>query len=248
MDRRVTREVPEASMSTIALDMIDADDEYGEDIEEIVRSSFPVRKSGETAPSHPYSVRQQRDVARRRKRPEEFQYGASIPKIEPYNYPIADDSRRRSVEGSVSSNSSAASLPSSATSPYTDIWSSSGSVQPNSHGLHFEEDDAYWEHDDTLLLPKLEQEDEAFDMASIGEESLLVSPSHMSTHLTGKRPRGRPRKFPRPVRDPNAKAAKGRSKTGCYTCRRRKKKCDERKPHCKLLLLLFLCLLINPDR
>ena len=29
------------------------------------------------------------------------------------------------------------------------------------------------------------------------------------------------------------KVAKGRSKTGCFTCRRRKKKCDEAKPGCK---------------
>jgi hypothetical protein len=26
-----------------------------------------------------------------------------------------------------------------------------------------------------------------------------------------------------------------RTKTGCMTCRRRKKKCDENKPECKLL-------------
>lgn len=43
------------------------------------------------------------------------------------------------------------------------------------------------------------------------------------------RKRGRPRKHPLPA--PNqAKVTKGRSKTGCITCRRRKKKCDETKP------------------
>lgn len=48
-----------------------------------------------------------------------------------------------------------------------------------------------------------------------------------------KKPRGRPRKHPIIVPDPSTKCSKGRSKTGCYTCRRRKKKCDETKPECK---------------
>ncbi|KAI9676817.1 MAG: hypothetical protein M1817_006656 [Caeruleum heppii] len=47
-----------------------------------------------------------------------------------------------------------------------------------------------------------------------------------------KRPRGRPRKHPLPSPEAQAKLAKGRSKTGCITCRRRKKKCDETKPQC----------------
>ena len=47
-----------------------------------------------------------------------------------------------------------------------------------------------------------------------------------------KRPRGRPRKQPLLSPDVQIRIAKGRSKTGCITCRRRKKKCDETKPHC----------------
>lgn len=48
-----------------------------------------------------------------------------------------------------------------------------------------------------------------------------------------KRPRGRPRKHPlTPAVNAN-KSAKGRSKTGCITCRKRKKKCDEAKPRCR---------------
>lgn len=48
-----------------------------------------------------------------------------------------------------------------------------------------------------------------------------------------KRPRGRPRKHPpKPLIINDGKANKGRSKTGCITCRRRKKKCDEAKPEC----------------
>lgn len=44
------------------------------------------------------------------------------------------------------------------------------------------------------------------------------------------RKRGRPRKHPLPAPGGQLKVTKGRSKTGCITCRRRKKKCDETKP------------------
>ncbi|KAI9888501.1 MAG: hypothetical protein M1814_006863 [Vezdaea aestivalis] len=47
-----------------------------------------------------------------------------------------------------------------------------------------------------------------------------------------KRGRGRPRKHPLPAPGDDSKITKGRSKTGCVTCRRRKKKCDETKPEC----------------
>lgn len=58
-----------------------------------------------------------------------------------------------------------------------------------------------------------------------------------------KKPRGRPRKHPLIIPDLSAKSPKGRSKTGCYTCRRRKKKCDETKPECMLTFLLVFRLL-----
>lgn len=47
-----------------------------------------------------------------------------------------------------------------------------------------------------------------------------------------KKRRGRPRKNPPTFATTVTKVAKGRSKTGCLTCRRRKKKCDEAKPSC----------------
>jgi hypothetical protein len=31
-----------------------------------------------------------------------------------------------------------------------------------------------------------------------------------------------------------------RTKTGCMTCRKRKKKCDEQKPECKFFVTAFL--------
>ncbi|KAI9801718.1 MAG: hypothetical protein M1833_002400 [Piccolia ochrophora] len=58
------------------------------------------------------------------------------------------------------------------------------------------------------------------------------APSSSSSTAPIKRPRGRPRKHPLPSPEAQAKSAKGRSKTGCLTCRRRKKKCDETKPRC----------------
>lgn len=59
----------------------------------------------------------------------------------------------------------------------------------------------------------------------------LPSPPPIS-EVTGKRPRGRPRKHPKLMVKPTQKVLKGRSKTGCLTCRKRKKKCDEMKPEC----------------
>ncbi|KAF2671054.1 hypothetical protein BT63DRAFT_453433 [Microthyrium microscopicum] len=88
-------------------------------------------------------------------------------------------------------------------------------------------------YDDHLSgVPKLEDHDE--------EESIDVKLEQSEASATelvlvpGKRPRGRPRKHPK--LDPQSqspKVTKGRSKTGCKTCRKRKKKCDERKPSCR---------------
>jgi hypothetical protein len=56
--------------------------------------------------------------------------------------------------------------------------------------------------------------------------------SNADSTAVAPRKRGRPRKHPLPTPGGNTKIAKGRSKTGCITCRRRKKKCDETKPSC----------------
>lgn len=94
-------------------------------------------------------------------------------------------------------------------------------------------------HDDVLndyVAPKIEELDD-------GEELHQVKPTDVGTgqNATGlpvnvPRKRGRPRKHPHPDPSP-AKVTKGRSKTGCATCRRRKKKCDETKPTYMSLLL-----------
>ncbi|KAF2457394.1 fungal-specific transcription factor domain-containing protein [Lineolata rhizophorae] len=82
------------------------------------------------------------------------------------------------------------------------------------------------------IVPKIEEIDED------DVEDVKVSPTTTEEQLPSpnramvKRPRGRPRKHP--IAPPTAvmKPPKGRSKTGCFTCRRRKKKCDETKPIC----------------
>ncbi|KAI9673728.1 MAG: hypothetical protein M1829_003965 [Trizodia sp. TS-e1964] len=79
------------------------------------------------------------------------------------------------------------------------------------------------------------------DDTQLSEDQLVERSPSVTTDSTfalagARRPRGRPRKNPLPttVLDPSAKIQKGRSKTGCITCRRRKKKCDEQKPHSRL--------------
>lgn len=71
------------------------------------------------------------------------------------------------------------------------------------------------------------------DLASLDLASpTRQSPTRQSPIVAGRRPRGRPRKHPKPEQIVLIKKPMGRSKTGCITCRRRKKKCDERKPTC----------------
>ena len=53
--------------------------------------------------------------------------------------------------------------------------------------------------------------------------------------LQPERSRGRPRKHPILTQNSTLNIRSGRTKTGCMTCRRRKKKCDETKPFCELI-------------
>ncbi|EEP81991.1 OefC protein [Uncinocarpus reesii 1704] len=91
------------------------------------------------------------------------------------------------------------------------------------------------------VVPKVEEidDEEAFAIESgVGQSSTQVHVDTVDakdtwspTLVNGPKKRGRPRKHPLPVPG-QAKVTKGRSKTGCITCRRRKKKCDETKPSC----------------
>lgn len=79
--------------------------------------------------------------------------------------------------------------------------------------------------DEIVIDPKVEP---------IAHDEILYDAETPRNESTNKRPRGRPRKHPKvnPT-TPISKAPKGRSKTGCITCRKRKKKCDEGKPTCE---------------
>lgn len=101
--------------------------------------------------------------------------------------------------------------------------------------------DVSWEQgsDDMLLVPKPEpMDDDDFCMDDLKEAPLtpVATASNLVQVLEQpkpKRPRGRPRKHPLMPNAGTNKITKGRSKTGCLTCRKRKKKCDEAKPRCK---------------
>jgi hypothetical protein len=103
-----------------------------------------------------------------------------------------------------------------------------------------------WEVDigDDLVIPKLEpMEDDTLGLDDLEEAPLNPEPTDATAANTTtkvKRPRGRPRKLSIVPTAPanSGKIAKGRSKTGCVTCRKRKKKCDEAKPRCKSSLAI----------
>ncbi|OJJ85790.1 Zn(II)2Cys6 transcription factor [Aspergillus glaucus CBS 516.65] len=84
------------------------------------------------------------------------------------------------------------------------------------------------------VIPKIEEVDEV----DVSHHTAPTTNSSLTTHQPPGAPvhvprkRGRPRKHPLPVPGGQVKITKGRSKTGCVTCRRRKKKCDETKPAC----------------
>ncbi|KAJ5846130.1 hypothetical protein N7534_009799 [Penicillium rubens] len=81
--------------------------------------------------------------------------------------------------------------------------------------------------DDIMEIPKVEELEE------VDDDLLNIKPADVESGAPAvPRKRGRPRKHPLPAPGGQAKITKGRSKTGCITCRRRKKKCDETKPSC----------------
>jgi hypothetical protein len=78
--------------------------------------------------------------------------------------------------------------------------------------------------------------DEYMVMGGEKEEAIQQSPIVASTTALVKRPLGRPRK--QPIQEPvslqrTTRRSTSRTKTGCFTCRGRKIKCDEAKPSCE---------------
>ena len=87
------------------------------------------------------------------------------------------------------------------------------------------------------VIPKIEELDDDESVIDskvepVVNESNGTEPGQSTNGIVVRRPRGRPRKHPQSPAKSLSKSAKGRSKTGCITCRRRKKKCDETKPAC----------------
>ncbi|TAQ91087.1 hypothetical protein B7494_g678 [Chlorociboria aeruginascens] len=193
-------------------------------VEEIVRQESPppsgpaARRPARFALSRP---RFHRGPKRRRLRPGEVvasDMGFSAFEFSQVNV-------RRSMDRSDASPTSSLTLLTSGSS-CSDPWSGSAGFVEGA------EVDVNWDRDeDLMVVPKLEPLEDDVDMADVKD----APPRETSrvAHAPPKRPRGRPRKNPLPNADPSAgRVAKGRSKTGCITCRKRKKKCDEAKPKC----------------
>ncbi|KAL3423809.1 C6 transcription factor [Phlyctema vagabunda] len=209
-----------------------------DEIEEITRQT-PSRLSA--PPEH--RVRIMREPIKKRRRIDEIPRGSWQSRaFHEFGQPLH---LRCSMDGSDGSNSSALTIVTSASSSCGDPWSASGIVGDDADDHHpgwsrnrGGREDHHDEGDDekdndaednVFLLPKMEPGEDEVNLAEMKEASVPTSPGEPRQL---KRPRGRPRKYPKQTAESMAKVAKGRSKTGCKTCRKRKKKCDEAKPHC----------------
>jgi hypothetical protein len=133
-----------------------------------------------------------------------------------------------SIEAPLAS-SSAPTMVHSASSSCTESWTSGNADHDDM------DNDAHWEQgsDDVLTIPKMEPMDDDFRFEDYQPQpSTPTVSSEQTDPPKQKRPRGRPRKHPLTAVVSASKVTKGRSKTGCITCRKRKKKCDEAKPRC----------------
>jgi hypothetical protein len=149
--------------------------------------------------------------------------------------PISND-----MDGSID-DSSAPTMIHSASSTCTDTWSTGtghGEQDDMDHDIHWEQGS-----DDVLTVPKVEPvDDDDFDFNDLKQapKSTDTAPNASEEGVQKKRPRGRPRKHPLTPAVSTNKVTKGRSKTGCITCRKRKKKCDEAKPRCETIPSLLI--------
>ncbi|RPA99448.1 hypothetical protein L873DRAFT_905111 [Choiromyces venosus 120613-1] len=139
------------------------------------------------------------------------------------SYPISGRDLARLSISSTSTMSSGISMISGAN--YSSSSASSSTSSPPQISISLAED----QMPENGVVTKIED---------LGDEDMLKNaPPLLSPTEAGepsKRGRGRPRKHPLPPFGAVQKVTKGRSKTGCITCRRRKKKCDETKPECPL--------------
>jgi len=221
MEKTVQGE-PETSWSENTTPASDDLGDIDDEVEEIERAPpFFSRRSGDIG----REPRFMRTPVRRRNRPDLCQnIGVTCGQ---QSYTCSIMSSQPSMDGSVASSPSGITIVTSATSSCADPWNSPGIVE--------EVDDAWNRNDeDWLVVPKEEPSEDNINMADVKEPLQVDRETKHTTTIPGKRPRGRPRKHPIISPEERAKIAKARSKTGCITCRKRKKKCDERKPGCEL--------------
>ncbi|KAI9746002.1 MAG: hypothetical protein M1818_000683 [Claussenomyces sp. TS43310] len=169
--------------------------------------------------------------------PQEQRADAHAPKSF-HNFSFSPSQRSVDTERHYSDASSCSAFTfATSSSASTDPWSTSGFVE--SEEIKMEDDNADAselateapEESEVLLEPKPESPENSMSLADV--EMAETRPGDVAgSSVRIKRPRGRPRKHPGPSPESLAKVAKGRSKTGCITCRKRKKKCDEAKPRC----------------
>lgn len=144
---------------------------------------------------------------------------------------VPDISTLSGISGSLRASTSSTSTGASPddTSSDSPDWSGDPSSSPaNIDGLTFARSHNFILGHEMDAAPKVEELDE--DIQSIKQSDVGNGEDIAGAPVTVPRKRGRPRKHPLPAPGGQVKVTKGRSKTGCITCRRRKKKCDESKP------------------
>ena len=96
-----------------------------------------------------------------------------------------------------------------------------------------DEEDELADNDDPADVVLKVEESEVPLTEDIKKSNMSETSEDKGSEVLSKRKRGRPRKNVTSPSTTVSKVAKGRSKTGCVTCRKRKKKCDEAKPSCE---------------
>jgi len=107
--------------------------------------------------------------------------------------------------------------------------SSPDSASDSSHG-HTPDSDDDVESSPQSVVPKVEELDDQYALPTLTLDAKpIITDVQPPALASPARKRGRPRKHPIVE---HKKITHARSKTGCGTCRKRKKKCDESKPTC----------------
>lgn len=209
---------------------------WSDDIEDVVRRYPPYLRAASRQPLGNVLPRFERPV-RRRLSPEEIRVKShrtftmtTMPAL----------GLRTGLDPSEPSSScSPVTVVTSATSSAGTPWSTSGRFEEifEDEGTYNCEQAEHYQQDDEVVIPKLEplEELDMDDLCEVEDTPMHTLPTQTSPVAAPiKRGRGRPRKYPKPDPAAMAKVHKGRSKTGCGTCRKRKKKCDEARPICEL--------------